>query len=581
MIRRWRIHPHDPERIAGLQRAAGVPAVVAQLLLCRGISDPVQARQFLDSRLSDLRDPAALPGCSEAARILDAAIRERRRIVVYGDYDVDGAAATAILRQCIKLLGGNVGYYLPSRLEEGYGLNAEAIGRLVAEKTELLVTVDCGIAGVEEASVARRHGLELIVTDHHEPPLTLPDAAAIVHPRLPGTTYPFGGLSGSGVAFKLAWAICQQASGATKVAPAMRDFLLKAVGMAALGTVADVVPLVDENRVLVRHGLASLRQPDWIGMKALLEVAGLGQKTRLDAEDIAFQIAPRLNAAGRLGQAPLAVELLVTDRADRAAELAQYLDQLNADRQTLERSIYLAANKQIKELDGLENEPALVLAQHGWHRGVLGIVAGRLAEKYHRPVVLIAWDPLGVRPGVGSARSVPGFHLHAALEACHECLLSHGGHAAAAGLSIEEAKFEAFHASFCEHAAEHLGQNGSPADLLVDAEAPLSAFTMEVVDQIEQLAPFGHGNSRPVLCASGVDLAASPQRMGSSGRHLAVRLRQHDITLRAVAFGREEWADTLGAASGPLDVAFRPVVNTFRGRRSVELHLVDWREAAK
>jgi len=577
MTRRWRIHPHDSERMASLQRAAGVPAVVAQLLVCRGISDPRQARQFLDSRLSDLRDPAAMPGCAKAAKLIDDAIRRQKRIVVYGDYDVDGASATAILRQCIKMLGGNVGYYLPSRLEEGYGLNSEAIDRLVAEKAELLVTVDCGIASVEEAEVARRHGLDLVITDHHEPPLALPDAAAIVHPRLPGSEYPFGGLSGSGVAFKLAWAVCQQASGATKVAPAMRDFLLKAVGMAALGTVADVVPLIDENRVLVRHGLTSLKQPDWPGMKALLEIAGLHEKPRLDAEDIAFQLAPRLNAAGRLGQAQLAVELLVTDKADRATELAQYLDQLNANRQTLERSIYLAANKQVKELGDLENEPALVLAQHGWHPGVLGIVAGRLAEKHHRPVVLIAWDQLGVRPGVGSARSVPGFHLHAALDACHEHLLGHGGHAAAAGLSIEPSKFEAFRASFCEYVATHLGQDGLPADLLVDGEAPLSAFTIEVVDQIEQLAPFGHGNHRPVLCASGVSLAASPQLMGSSGRHLAVRLCQHDTTLRAVAFGREDWAEPLGAASGPLDVAFRPVVNTFHGRRSVELHLVDWR----
>lgn len=577
MTRPWRIHPHDPERIASLGRAARIPAVVAQLLISRGISDPAQARQFLDSRLSDLRDPAQMPGCAHAAERIDDAVRQGKRVVIYGDYDVDGVSGTAILRQCLKLLGGNVGYYVPSRLEEGYGLNAAAIARLAAEKAELLVTVDCGIGSIDEALAARQCGLELIITDHHEPSARLPEAAAIVHPRLPGSQYPFGGLSGSGVALKLAWAICQRASGATKVAPVMRDFLVQAVGLAALGTVADVVPLVDENRVLVRHGLTSLKQPTLPGVKALLDVSGLGDRSRLDAEDIAFQLAPRLNAAGRLGQAQLAVELLVTDRPDRAKELAQYLDGLNSNRQTLERSVYLAANKQISQQADLDGDSALVLAQHGWHPGVIGIVAGRLAEKYHRPAVLIAWEKLGVRPGIGSARSVPGFDLHAALEACTEHLVSHGGHAAAAGLTIEEAKFEAFRASFCEHVAAHIGAAGLATELRIDAEAPLSAFTVEIVEQIEQLAPFGHGNFRPLLCASGVALADPPRPMGASGRHLAVRLCQHDTTVRAVAFGREDWAEPLSAVTGLLDVAFRPIINAYRGRRSVELHLADWR----
>jgi len=577
MTRRWRIHPHDPERIASLQGAAAIPAVVAQLLICRGISDPQQARRFLDSRLSDLRDPADLPGCALAAEIIEGAVRQGKRIVIYGDYDVDGMSGTAILRQCLKMLGANVGYYVPSRLEEGYGLNTEAITRLAADKTELVVTVDCGISSIAQAAAARQCGVELVITDHHEAGATLPDAAAIVHPRLPGTRYPFGGLSGCGVAFKLAWAICQRASGATKVAPAMREFLLQSVGLAALGTVADVVPLVDENRVIVRHGLTSLKQPTWPGVQALLDVARLADKPRLDAEDIAFQLAPRLNAAGRLGQAQLAVELLITDRPDRAKELAQYLDGLNGNRQTLERSIYLAASKQIKEQGDLEGDPALVLAQHGWHPGVLGIVAGRLAEKHHRPVVLIAWEKMGVRPGTGSARSIPGFDLHAALEACGDHLLSHGGHAAAAGLTIEADKFDTFRASFCEYVAANVGAAGEPSDLLIDAEAPLSAFSAEVVGQIEQLAPFGHGNFRPLLCTSGVSLVDAPQLMGASGRHLAVRLSQHGTTMRAVAFGKEDWAEPLGAAKCSLDIAFRPTINAFRGRRTVELHLVDWR----
>ena len=336
MAKRWRIHSHDPDRIETLRRALGIPGVVAQLLICRGIHDPAEARRFLDSKLADLRDPNLLPGCLPAAERIYQVIRQGGRIVIYGDYDVDGMTGTALLRQCLHLLGANVGYYVPHRIDEGYGLNHEAVRRLAAEKTQLLVTVDCGIASLAAAETARECGLELIVTDHHEPESRLPYATAIVHPRLPGHAYPFHGLSGSGVALKLAWALCQQAAGARKVAPAMRDFLVQAVGLAALGTVADVVPLVDENRILVRHGLASLRQSPTIGLAALMKIAGLADKPCLDAEDIAFALAPRLNAAGRLGQAQLGVELLITDQPQRAAELAAYLDGLNNSRQTLE-----------------------------------------------------------------------------------------------------------------------------------------------------------------------------------------------------------------------------------------------------
>ncbi len=280
MAKRWRIHPHDPDRIADLARAAGVPAVVAQLLLCRGIYDPRLAREFLDCRLTGLRDPQELPGVAEAAERLHAAVADRRRIVIYGDYDVDGITGTSLLWQCLKLLGADVGYYVPNRLEEGYGLNCEALTTLAAEGARVLVTVDCGIASLREAAHARELGLELIITDHHEFAAELPDAAAIVHPRLPGHSYPFSGLSGAGVAFKLAWALCQRASQAKKVSPHMRDFLLQAVGLAALGTVADVVPLVDENRMLVRHGLVSLKQNPTLGLATLMKVAKLAREGR-------------------------------------------------------------------------------------------------------------------------------------------------------------------------------------------------------------------------------------------------------------------------------------------------------------
>jgi single-stranded-DNA-specific exonuclease len=583
MAKRWHIRSHDPVSIAALQRAAGVPDVVAQLLICRGITDPSKARSFLDPKLTDLYDPETLPGCAAAARRIHAAVADRQRIVIYGDYDVDGMSGTAILYLCLKLLGAEVSYYVPHRVDEGYGLNCEAV-QSWGGRAALMVTVDCGISGVEEAAVARQCGLDLIITDHHTIGSQLPDAAAIVHPQL-DSTYPFSGLSGSGVAFKLAWAICQQASGAQKVSPRMREFLVQAVGLAALGTVADVVPLVDENRVLVHHGLASLAQCPTLGLATLMKIAKIEPKSngdgraRLDSEDIGFALAPRLNAAGRLAQAQLGVELLVTDRADRALELAQYIDQLNGSRQTLERSMQIAARKQIEERFNEADDPAFVLAERGWHAGVIGIVAGRLAEKYHRPFVLISLDAMSNRPGIGSARSVPGFNLHAALEACDECLLAHGGHAAAAGLKIDEERVDAFRTAFCEVAAAEICEQQRVADLLIDAEFPLSAFTTKTVGQIERLAPFGQHNARPLLCASGATLEGAPKTIGAGGRHLSLRLSQHGVSLRAVAFGQAEWAEPMMALNRPFDIAFRPVINNFQGRQNVELHLVDWREA--
>ncbi len=577
MDKRWRIRPHDADRIASLERAAGVSPVVAQLLLGRGLADPAIVRSFLESKLTGLRDPELLPGLTGAADRVHAAITEKRRIVIYGDYDADGMTATAILFNCLRLLSADVGYHVPNRLEEGYGLSEEALGKLAQRGASMIISVDCGIGSLGPALAARELGLELIITDHHQLSDELPVAAAIVHPGLPDGGYPFDGLCGAGVAFKLAWALCQRASQAKRVSPAMRDFLLTAVGLAAVGTVADVVPLLDENRILVRHGLVSLRERPVPGIAALMKITGLDQKPKLGGEDIGFTLAPRLNAAGRLGQAQLGVELLTTESPERAASLAEYIHQLNGSRDTLERSVYLAARKQVKEQCDLEADPALVLDGIGWHAGVIGIVAGRLAEKYYRPVIMISWDQLGTKPGVGSARSAAGVNLHQALAACGDHLVSHGGHAQAAGLKIEESKLDVFRAAFYEQVASEMSEEDRIPEIQVDAEMMFSQMTLSTLQQIEQLAPFGQGNPRPVLCSSGVSLVGPPKRMGGGDRHLSVRLQQHGVTLRAVAFGQGEAADELAKLDGLLDVAFRPVINEYRGRRTVEMHLVDWR----
>jgi single-stranded-DNA-specific exonuclease len=381
------------------------------------------------------------------------------------------------------------------------------------------------------------------------------------------------------VAFKLAWALCQRACQAKRVTEAMRSFLLQAVGLAAIGTVADIVPLVDENRILVHHGLESLSQRPTPGIAALMKLTKLDQKPCLECEDIGFTLGPRLNAAGRLGQAQLGVELLTTEVADRAAALAEYLHELNNSRDSLERSIYLAANKQIQERFDVENDAALVLAGHGWHPGVIGIVAGRLAEKHHRPVVLIAQDEVGVKPGIGSVRGAPGCCVHEALAACTHLLISHGGHAAAGGLKIEDGRIDAFREGFCEYAAQQIRAEQRIAELVIDGETMLATLTLSCVEQIQRMAPFGEGNRRPLLCASGVRLSEPPKRIGASGRHLSLRLDQHGVRLRGVAFGNGDWADDLASISGPLNLAFRPVINNFNGRRNVELHVADWRVA--
>jgi len=578
MSKHWRIRPFDAQSTANLAREAAVPSVVAQMLLARGIHQPQQAKEFLEAKLTHLRDPDQLPGVIEAAEHLNEAVKQGKKICIYGDYDVDGMTGTALLVQVLRLLGANVGSFVPSRLDDGYGLNHTALQQQASQGVKLVVTVDCGIGSISEAQTAADLGLELIITDHHAPGPTLPQAVAIVHPGLPDSPYPFRGLSGSGVAFKLAWALCQRASGAKKVAPAMKDFLLQAISLAALGTVADVVPLLDENRVLVRHGLLSLQDRPSLGLQHLMRVTNMDQKKVFESEDFAFSLAPRLNAAGRLGQANLGVELLTTDSESRAAELADYINQLNENRQTLERSIYLSASKQAQQRFNPVEDSALVLDSREWHVGVIGIVAGRLAEKFHRPVVLVSWDEMNNRPGTGSARSIPGFDLHSAFNACSHHLIKHGGHAAAAGMSIEEDKIDAFRAEFCEYAAANISHEELQAELFIDGEFPLSAFTTQVVDQLNQLAPFGAGNTRPIWCSSQVTLTDPPKAMGGGGRHLSMNVTHHNSRMRAVYFGGGDHAEALTAAiSKPLDLAFKPVINDFRGRRNVELHLIDWR----
>lgn len=573
----WHLAPHDQTMVTNIERSAGVSAVVARLLAVRGLTDAAQVKAFLSGSLCDLRDPDMLPGISAAADRILAAARAGKQIVIYGDYDADGMCATAILIGCLEAIDAKASWYVPDRFEEGYGLNSEALKTLQQKGAQLVITVDCGIASVAEALTAKQLGLELIITDHHSFADTLPEADVLVHPRLPGAGYPFGELCGAGVAFKLAWAIATRACGSKQVTPRLREMLLRGIGLASLGTVADVVPLLDENRIYVKHGLECLRLKGGPGINRLLELAKLQEKSQLESEDVAFRLAPRLNAAGRLGQAAFGIELLTTSDAARAVQLADRIHELNSERDTIERSIQLAATKQVQEQFDPTVDAALVLADRGWHAGVIGIVAGRLAERFHRPVVMISQDEHQGRPAIGSLRSVPGFDVHEALVACREHLLTCGGHAAAAGLRIEDDKIPAFRAAFLAAVDARLPQELRQPQIAIDGETTLAGLTLDTVMQLDRLAPFGNGNRRPILCASSVHFTEVPRTIGADGRHLSMQLVQHGVKVRAVAFGAVEWLDHLPPAGQPFHVAFKPKINEFRGRRTAEMELIDWR----
>jgi single-stranded-DNA-specific exonuclease len=574
MPRVWRFLPHDPTLVGQVAAELRVSPLMAQVLIARGLQH--QAGDFLNSRLSALYEPDLLPGLTEAADRIVSAIRAGRRITIYGDYDVDGVTATALLWHCITLAGGKVDYYIPSRTEEGYGINCEALRQLHQEDPQrLVVSVDCGITSIAEALLARELGLELIITDHHQAGASLPEAGCLVHPRLPGGTYPFGELCGVGVAFKLAWGICQRLGDGKRASPVMREFLVGAMGLAAIGTIADVVPLRGENRLLVKFGLKSLREQALPGLKSLLKIAQLDQDHAVGADDIAYAVAPRINAAGRLGQARLAVELLTTDKPERAAMLAAHLDELNKSRRAVELKIFKEARELITARADWNEAPAAVLAADTWHPGVIGIVASRVAEQFSRPAILIALNGQ-TATGQGSGRTHGRFNLHAGLSACATHLISFGGHQAAAGLKISKDRIDAFRDDFFQYVTENYSTGPRDAELQIDAEVRLADVTPRAVKELDLLSPFGEENRRPVFATSRVELAEPPRKIGEGERHLSLRVRQHNTTLRVIAFARADWAEPIAQLGGPFSISFAPCINRFRGNENVELQLIDW-----
>jgi single-stranded-DNA-specific exonuclease len=569
--RTWRIsdpHPQADE-LAGRLRSS---PLLAQLLLNRGLNDLESCNDFLLPRLNSLHKPETLCDVPRAAERIARAIREKQRIVIYGDYDVDGITASAIMFHAIRVLGGSTECYVPHRIDEGYGLNSEALEKLCESGAQLIISVDCGITAIEPAKICRQFGIDLIITDHHEPKSDgqLPDCYAIVHPCV-GTKYANRHLCGAGVAFKLAWGVGQAMLGQSKVSDEFRQFLLRAMALAALGTIADVVPLVGENRVLAHFGLQGLKACDLVGIQALIASAQLTDK-KLDSYHVGFLLAPRLNACGRMGHAGLAVKMLTSADATEAAKIADYLQKQNVERQQLEKKILNEALQQVADLkmDG-DDCRAIVVAADGWHAGVVGIVASRLVDRFNKPAVMIA---LNNGLGQGSARSIAAFNVTRAFTACATHLESYGGHEMAAGLKIKSENVAAFREAFVRHACKMLTAEQMIPELTIETLAELRHLSLPLVQEVQKMAPFGHGNRRPILCMRDLLIAGEPRRVGKSGDHVQLYLRQGNSFMKAIAFNHGAMIDRLTAGTR-IDLAAEAVVNEFNGSTKVELTVKD------
>jgi len=572
-------------RARGEAPAAG-DDLLDRVLGARAVAD---RGAFMEPAMKQLHDPGLMPGIDRAAERLLAAAKAGEQIVVYGDYDVDGITAAAILQRMLVALepASSVSTYVPHRVEEGYGLNSAALEQLAAHGARVVVSVDCGITAAEPAAAAKAAGLDLIITDHHNTPAAgeaLPDAFAVVHPRLEGSGYPFGELCGAGVAYKLAWRMATMHNGSDKVASDVRTLLLDLLSLAALGTVADVVPLLDENRAIVRFGLSRCTTTEITGLTSLIERAGISGG-KIDAEGVGFRLGPLLNASGRMGHAREAVELFITQDRGRADAISGELVGLNQERRSTEKRIFEQA-AEMAEQAGMtgDDRRAIVLANEEWHPGVVGIVCSRLVEKFSRPVILMQRRPAREgEPGAfvctGSGRSIDGFDLHGAVGVCAHHLVGFGGHDVAVGLRMDAANFDLFVEDFIETVNSGLGVDDLVRTASYDCQAGLDELTPAAVGTLDRLAPFGRSNPSVRLLVRGVRVDGRPEPFGKTGDHLKVRLRGPAGGGGAVQAIGWKWAELLPRfrAGQLMDVLVEPKVSDWSGR--VEPVLVDVRES--
>jgi single-stranded-DNA-specific exonuclease len=563
----WNTKPHDERAASTLANALGVSAITARLLAIRGLTDPDEASRFLNPTLDQLYDPFRLAGLECAADRLLTAITNKERISVHGDYDVDGITSTVILRRALELLGGNVTHFIPERLTDGYGLQPATVDRLHGEGVQLIVSVDCGIRGADAARRARDLGVDLIITDHHEPDSELPDACAVVNPKRHDCSYPDKNLAGVGVALKLVQALCQRAGKAA--------WLPAFVKIASIGTLADVVPLVGENRIIAKLGLQMLtRGPHKVGLRALLEAAGLNGKT-IDSYHIGFMVAPRINAAGRMSTPDIATRLLLAaDEAmgEEAKALAEQLEAENTRRRQEDQEILAKAKKIVDTDPDVGAHSVLVVAGEGWHRGVIGIVASKLVDAYYRPAIVLSIDGDVTH---GSCRSIAGFDMLACLESCAPLMTRFGGHKAAAGLQLDSSRIKEFRLAVNAHADTCLGPDDLRPRLWLDGPLAFHELNERVMSEFAALAPFGPGNPRPRFHTGPVSIVDGPRLLKE--RHLKMSVKQNGRVMRAIQWNAAEQSDRLTAKKDGVEIAYTVEENEYQGTKYVELRVDDFR----
>jgi single-stranded-DNA-specific exonuclease len=572
--RRWFINRTNPEFVDHLSKAASISPVLARLLINRGIKTASAANDFLTPGAAGLSDPFELPGMKSAVERIWTAVTRNEKVLVHGDYDTDGLTATVIMVQALRTSGLDVSHFIPSRAIHGYGFNAAVVGDAREKGIKLIITVDCGITSFDAAAAAGREGIDVIITDHHEPAarssneggadsrvFAVPEAVAVVNPKLLPDGSGLEILSGAGISFKVAQALA--ADGRFSFLP---DDALSLIDLAALGTLADVVPLRGENRSILQEGMRRLHATERPGVRALKDVCGLNKKT-LKAGLLAFTMVPRMNAAGRIADAGDVVRLLLSDDYEEAAGLSAWLDRLNAERQRIEEEVYQHA---LSKLDEAGTDAAIVLSSEGWHEGVLGIVASRLAEKFYRPVFVFT-----VEKGVakGSARSIPAFDICGGLAGCRELLLSYGGHKQAAGVRMKAENIGNFAEAIKGIALRSFNGDDPVPTLQIDADIELRQITHSLVRELEMLEPFGCGNAEPLFGAKGLEIVA-PRTVGNN--HLKMRLRKGSQTIDAIGFGMGLLFESLGCPDR-IDAAFVPSFNEWNGTRHLQLMLRDIR----
>jgi single-stranded-DNA-specific exonuclease len=573
LLKRWKRR--------GAAGAGGLP-LLARVFGARGLADGAACEAFLSPTLRQLHDPSLMPNLDRAAERVLAAAKAGEAIVIYGDYDVDGITATAILYHTLKAVAPecNVRSYVPHRQEEGYGLNSEAITELAGAGARVIVSVDCGITAAGPAAVAKAAGVDLIITDHHNMPGKggFPEAYALVHPRLPGSEYPFGELCGAGVAFKLAWRVCTLHCGSQRVSEPLRELLVELLALTSLGVIADIVPLVGENRVIAYHGLRRIKHSKIEGLRALVEASGLGGEN-VGEEDVGFKLGPRLNACGRMGHAREAVELLTTATGGRATEIAEELTRQNEERRRVERQIFEQACQMV-EWEGMHRDDrrAIVLSHADWNPGVVGIVCSRLVERFGRPAILMREHDGECH---GSGRSIDGYSLHAGLEHCGAYLKSFGGHDMAAGLKLEAGRMREFVEAFVAHANERIAVEELTGSVGYDTEATVEDLTAPVVQQLLKLAPFGRDNPSVRLRIPGARVAGRAQTMGKNNKHLVMQIASSAASMRWLRVVGWNWAERIAEVPpGRLvDVLIAPKLNVWQGNARVEAELIDLRGA--